>query len=347
MSRWLATVRPDVDRFWTGAGASAESAVPAVIDLVDGLYALRLIGAMDRIAADAPDRFAAALRAKGLAAGLSAAEAGQAAAEPLGVHTTAYALGALTLLAAAGHDRFDAVLAPEGTWRLDTLIDPASRRPRFPKKWAHHTWRVSHWVGGAPSILLSLERARPERARGAGAPPVIDVLAAADALIDAETGLLRCWNSRLVQAAFRAAYRLRHDPAAGDIGGIVHLHWVNHATGRAYKAGDRLRQRAEALMLDNEPFMEAVPYCLDFDVVQIVRTGRPDGTFPRPIADRAARYGREVAGFLGERAGDGYTLHKLPGALATVHEAARITGAATVDGLGLAPIDIIAEAHWL
>jgi hypothetical protein len=37
----------------------------------------------------------------------------------------------------------------------------------------------------------------------------------------------------------------------------------------------------------------------------------------------------------------------LPGALATQHEAALIVGAARVEPLGIAPIDIIKRAGWI
>ena len=178
-------------------------------------------------------------------------------------------------------------------------------------------------------------------------PRVRDVLSSTDSLISERTGCLRAYRSELVQNLFRQAYRMRHDPDAGDVGGIVHLHWVNHAENRLpYRSAPALHARAWALM-QRTPFIESVPYCLDFDVVQIVRTSVPGTTLPVPVIRRAERYASDILQFMQGRLDPSYALHKLPGALATVHECALICGRQDAFGLAPKPVDIIREAYWL
>lgn len=311
-------------------------------DAGDIIYALVLIGRSDLLTADGAAAFAAHLRRWRLAGDLNAP--GEQT-QPASVHLTAYVLGAAVLLRSAGHDISQELLAGE-RWRVNELFD-GGLRPRWPAQWSHHSWRVSHWIGGAPSILLSLTRLAPERCRAQDCPNLADVLAASDGLVDGKTGLLKTYRSRFLQSLFRVAYRLRHDPEAGDVGGVVHLHWVNYAAGRMpYKAAGALFQRAAAL-LARTPFIERTPYCLDFDVIQIVRTASPSPAALSDLRSRARQLAADISGFLETGLTHQYGLHRLPGALAAQHECALITGDRTVHGLEMAPIDIIPAAGWI
>ncbi len=322
------------------AGTSADE-VPAQ-DVNDVVYALWLIGRSDLITSDGAAAFAAHADRLRLAGGLNApADPRQTAS----VHLTAYILGAANLLQAAGHDVSPA-FAAAGDWRLHELFDE-DLMPRWPAKWSHHSWRVSHWIGGAPSILLSLNRLAPERCREAGVPLLADVLAASDALVDGDTGLLKAYRSRLLQSLFRGVYRIRHDPEVGDIGGIVHLHWINYAAGRLpYKAAGALFDRAVAL-LERTPFIERTPYCLDFDVIQIARTAATSAAPTGDLRARAQRLAADLSAFFETQLTGDYGLHRLPGALAAQHECALITGDREVRGLDTAPLDIIRAAGWI
>jgi len=280
------------------------------------------------------------------------------AATPTGsvsVHGTAYLLSTLALLKLRGHDLFDQVIASNG-WRLDDLVDPESLLPKWPSKWSHHNWRVSHWIGGSVSILNELARHLPDVYRDNHGPDVDKVLNASDRLIDERSGVLKCYRSRMLQFAFRQAYRLRHDPMLGDIGGVVHLHWVNYANNRAYKSGQELFKRAGDAMLKRRPFMESVPYCLDFDIVQIVRTSMPSDLSAdesMALKARASAYAGDILAFLKTRLDGDYSLHKLPGALATLHECALIDGSISLAELRQGerdttwPKDIMSEVSWL
>ncbi len=324
-------------RFWRGEPVTAP-----LQDLCDALYTLVLLDAVDGVAPTAPAAFARAVSNRRLAAGLSRSGAD---AEPANVHLTAYVLGTLALLAALGHDLHDEVL-PGAGWRLGEIIDEATGRPRWPQAWSHHSWRVSHWVGGACSIIASLERAMPERLAQHTRHGGRAVLAAADALIDPRTGFLKCYRSDLLHRLFNAAYKLRHDPLAGEVGGVVHVHWVNHALGRSpFKGADGL-YRAAMRLLERQPFIERTPYCLDFDVVQIARVAGPAQP-DEALRKRAVRFAADLAAFFAQPRPDGYTLHRLPGALATWHECALIAGEAHVAGLDTPTVDIVKAAYWI
>ncbi|MDG2528272.1 hypothetical protein [Caulobacter endophyticus] len=314
----------------------------ALQDACDVVYTLELIGQTGLIGPDGAQAFWDHARRWRLAGGLNAAAPDAPSAN---VHLTAYALGALRLLLSHDLPVARPLFAVDG-WKISDLLD-ADARPKWPKKWSHHSWRVSHWIGGSASIVLSLWVLDPAGAERRGVPAVDSVLKAADSLIDPRTGLLKCYKSDLVQKGFRALYRLRHDPDAGDVGGIVHLHWVNYATGRLpYKAAAPLFERSVAVS-HNQPFIESAPYCLDFDIVQIIRTSAAGPDLPDQQKARAAAFIDDIARFFETRLNGGYALHKLPGALATQHEAALILGQAELAPLGIAPIDIIKRAGWI
>lgn len=258
-------------------------------------------------------------------------------------HLTAYLLGAVRLLENAGQYRVSDALY--SGWSLPKLIDER-QLPIWPKAWTHHIWRVSHWIGGIPSILLHL--ARSGRDAGVSEALVLDVLAACDThIVNSRTGLLKPYRSEFIQQLFRLAYRLRHDPDMGDVGGVVHLLWVNHAVDRPYVAPENLHKQAVSL-LRKTPFLEAMPYCLDFDIVQLARTTQPnDATGRADLTGRAEQMERDIVDFLTGNVPVEYTLHKLPGALATMHECAFIADHTEVTALGAVPLDVIKEAFWI
>lgn len=324
--------------FWTRRSADAP------IDLValcDTLYSLKLTGGMNLLAPDAGLRFARLLGRYTLAG-----EIGKGCGPALGVHKTAYALGVLNLLAAHGQPVQREALRAEG-WRSHELLD-GRHRPRWPWYFTHHAWRVGHWIGGIPAIVLSLWRLTPELASHNRLPAAALVLGSSDSLIDKDTGLFRAYRIGALQRLFRALYRLRHDPDAGDLGGIAHLHWGNYAAGRMpYKAGPALFDRTWAVM-QRRPFMEGAPYCLDFDIVHLARTAIPEGDDRRAqLHARVRDYADDITEFYDTRLNGDYALHKLPGGLAALHECALTADMDRVPGLNVVPVDIAREAYWI
>ncbi|MDV3482256.1 hypothetical protein [Sphingobium yanoikuyae] len=326
--------------FWFTPDSKARIQEVPLQDHADIVYTAHLLGAADALRAQAAAEFHTLLAT----AKLYGRPNGQALVENgPNAHLTAYLLGAARLLQAADKGVMPAALF-QG-WELSQLIS-AQHLPLWPRAWTHHIWRVSHWIGGIPSILLQIAESgcNPQITRD-----VVDrvLQSASEKIIDPRTGLLRPYKSEFLQKLFRSAYRLRHNPEIGDLGGVVHLLWVFHATGRTYIGDAALFDNARK-QLQAEPFMEKAPYCLDFDIVQLARTCKAAESEARSaLVDRATRFRKDIAEFLTGEIPGGYTLHKLPGALATMHESAIIEGLAQVPEVGIAPVDIIRDAFWI
>jgi len=148
---YLRSRAPEALDFWTVKGSGAR---PDALAACDTLYSLNLIGRMDLLAADAGERFTGLLKDHSLAGGI-----GKGSGPELGVHKTAYALGVLHILADSGQPVQEQVLRKDD-WQKDKLLDEA-HRPRWPWYFSHHAWRVGHWIGGIPAIVLSLWRLAP------------------------------------------------------------------------------------------------------------------------------------------------------------------------------------------
>jgi hypothetical protein len=330
---------PEALGFWTVTNSTAR---PDVLAVCDTFYSLKLIDRLEMLAPDAAMRFARLLCEHRLAGGI-----GHGQGNALGVHKTAYALGVLNFLDAHGQPVQQDALRENG-WRKSELLDHR-HRPRWPWYFTHHAWRVGHWIGGIPAIILSLWRLAPRQAAQNRFPPPEIVLGSSDTLIDRDTGLFRAYQLEPVQRVFRALYRMRHDPDAGDLGGIAHLHWGNYAAGRLpYKAAPALFDRTWALLDQRRPFMERVPYCLDFDVLHLARTAMPSDDHRAPaLTARVIDFADDIHRFYDTRLDRDYALHKLPGGLAALHECALTAGAARVPGLDIVPVDVAREAFWI
>lgn len=329
---------PDEMAFWLGESETLPEPV-AWQDHCDIVYTLALLGSLEVATDKARLQFSDAAAKAPLFASSSSSD-GRNDKTRLNAHITAYILGGCRLI---GHQ-----IAGKVNWRIDDLVDPKSNVPRYPAIWAHHIWRVSHWIGGCPSILLQIADAAAEGPDRDEAFAKLDtVLAAAEThIIDKKTGLLRPYRSELIQSVFKMLYRFRHDPELGRLGGIAHILWINWATGRRYQAGDALVSRAKAVLLKRYPFMEEVPYCLDFDIIQLVRTA--NSNFSDTVRARAKYLMTDTAEFLVNKANtENFTLHKIPGALAAMHEACMVSGETKIASLDREPIDIIERAGWL
>jgi hypothetical protein len=336
---FLEKLAPDVFSFWTGKGVLPQAAsVEAHCDVV---YALYLLGLDETIAPSAVQDFAVLLASRELP-GFAA----RSDAKPLSVHNCAYAFGALNFLSDRFPGLYDLVLSGR-TLDLARIVDPVTHAPVFPPKWSHHTWRVSHWIGGVPSILLSLSRSGSACAAQCEAL-LVPVRQAVNAWLDPETGRLKAYQSEIVQQVFRRFYALRHDPDLGDLGGVAHILWFDHATGRSYAGARGLLAQASRLFAQHRPFMERVPYCLDFDIVQIVRTaGVQVGQNDAADLRRAKALMLDIEAFFAKGDTAGYSLHKFTGALAAYHECALTLDRKTVFASTLLPVDIIKKAYWI
>lgn len=338
VERYLERHHPAALGFWTDAHDIPETSIQSLCDV---FYIFHMLDITGKINPGAANTFIRRIATVALSGGLTTAGED---AKHINVHGTAYVLGTLRLLQREGLLTGEIDL-PGRRWNLSQLFDE-TWRPRWPAKYSHHNWRVSHWIGGSVSIVANLHRLCPTRAIRENVPALAKVLERANSLIDPRTGLLKCYRSDLLQIAFRNVYRLRHDPDAGDIGGVVHLQWVNYANGNMpYKAAGAMLETATRL-LDHRPFQEGHPYCLDFDVLQIVRTGLTAAPDPALI-ERSKAYGNDIESYLMNSIGKSYSLHALPGALATMHEAALLQNLPFISGSGIRVVDIIKDSGWI
>lgn len=325
--------------FWLGVSDESPSE-NSIQDHCDLLYTLYLLGDEGLIDVRAVKKFGDVIRQ----VRLPGVSFGAPAVQEVSVHNFAYVLGALNILRSLNHDIYENVFR-DAEFLPEQLVNLQTSRPHFPRKFTHHGWRVSHWLGGVPSILLSLSRSGTRLAEPAGALFVKVLEEVNTALIDRRTGFIKAYKSDFLQIVFKKLYGFRHDPHLGDIGGVSHIIWINHVVGRNYVNAAALYESSVSEFLSRQPFMERVPYCLDFDVVQMVRTaGLQAGVDFGPIKARAQAMLSDISSFMCKADWEGYSLHKIPGALATYHESGLVLSS---DPSSPAFMDIIEVAFWL
>lgn len=324
---------PSVHRFWNEGGVVTDS---DLLTHCDYIYTMNLLGRAGELKESSVGGFRDSV--------MSASLFGTTSDRPLSAHLTAYVLGSLNLLALNGFTAREDVLL-NSKFELDLLIDRNSKLPIWPRKWSHHTWRVSHWIGGIASILLTVSRHDPKNR--VPVDLLHETLRECDRQLLTESGLLKAYRSEWIQMLFRSAYKLRHDPRHGDIGGLVHLHWVNYAVGRPYKGCEKVLDICFSHLSENG-FLENVPYCLDFDYIQIIRTGleQVPSLKTEKLVSRMDLYSKEILQFVDEHRG-AMTPHKVPGALAAAIEAQRIVDDSAGSSSEIEFFDVIKHGYWL
>lgn len=309
------------------------------LSAADFVYVYALLGRLDDLEHNACQNFANFIAESPLAGR-------QGCQKTFAPHLSAYLLGALNLLAKKD-DHYRKYALSEIKIDADRLIDSKTLLPKWPRILSHHVWRVSHWIGGIPSILLTFARHGSDNA--ISEKLVFSILQSCDEKIIApETGLLKPYKNNLMQRAFQYAYRFRHNPLHGEIGGLAHLHWINHALNRKYVSADLIVERCQK-DIQKKPFLENSPYCLDFDYLQLLRTAINQSPLKAnpDIKNRLRQYSKDLKNFLISIPEHEYSLHRLPGALAALHEAELMLGSKSIDEIDCAPIDVINNAYWL
>ncbi|WP_395341901.1 hypothetical protein PN836_020390 [Ningiella sp. W23] len=254
----------------------------------------------------------------------------------LSPHLSAYLLGSLRLL----QTKYSLSL-PAKQWILNEKLSN-NLIPKYPLKYKLHPWRVSHWLGGVLSIVYNLNLIHDED---------IDKQNLFQRMIDSyehniinKNGLIDLGAAAPIQSLFDVLYKIRHNPEHGKIGGIVHITWIYHAIDRKYKGLDRLISYAEKLILEADGFMEDVPYCLDFDFLQLLRTGYSQLGISSSKDELFLDWRRRLEIYMSTEAESDsrFSLHKLPGALASIREC-ELHLSKSDNGMH----DIIKAAGWL
>ncbi|RZF58940.1 hypothetical protein [Sphingobacterium corticibacterium] len=315
-------------------------------DFCDMIYSLHLIGRLNEIKIESCNAFVEELERYDLPGWQSLEVTDKK--EKLSVHNFAYLLGTLNIIKLYNIDLYPRLFVKRKL-NIGELIDEKKFLPKYPAWLSHHNWRVSHWIGGIPSILFSLGDSSLEQAGyfRSTAKSVLKVINTQ--LLSQSTGLIKLYKIELFQQIFKKFYKLRHDPELGDLGGVAHILWINHFTDQKYVGNDWLLNESIRLFKKHTPFMEKVPYCLDFDIVQIARTAFANDSKIdlNGLKDRATQMMDDIESFYKNANLEGYTLHKVPGALATYHECALILEKDKLENLEMKTIDIIKDAYWL
>lgn len=341
---YLVKYHNDLVSFWLHGGPIPDRAVQ---DFCDMIYSLHLIGKLEGVQIQSCSKFIESLKEYKLPGWSSTAVS--ATNKSLSVHNFAYLLGTLNILKKYNIDLYPDLFC-DRVDDVSEIIDQSTFIPKYPKWLTHHNWRVSHWIGGVPSILFSLGNSSISNAshyKRLGLA-VLDVVN--EELLSPKTGLIKLYKFDVLQKLFRSFYRLRHDPDLGDLGGVAHVLWINHFENVDYVANDWLLNESISLFKKHEPFMERVPYCLDFDIVQIVRTCLSQSKKHidiKSVKERAIQMMKDIDVFYENESLDSYTLHKVPGALATYHECAFILGEEKLKTYAIDTVDIIKDAYWL
>jgi len=317
-----------------------------VQDFCDMIYSLHLLGLLNEIKVESCQAFIKRLKQYDLPGWKSLGIIEKKS--KLSVHNFAYLLGTLNIIKKYNIDLYPKLFVNRKL-AIEELIDEKTFSPRYPAWLSHHNWRVSHWIGGVPSILFSLGDSSIDNAKYFKQTAQAVLHVTNTKLLSQSTGLIRLYKIELFQFLFKKFYQLRHDPELGNLGGVAHILWVNHFTGQKYIGNDWLLNESVRLFNKHTPFMEKVPYCLDFDIVQIARTSLTANSKIdlKDLKARAAQMMRDIESFNKDANLDNYTLHKVPGALATYHECAFILGKERLENLDVKTIDIIKDAYWL
>jgi hypothetical protein len=269
------------------------------------------------------------------------------------IHASAYALGALALLAEEdGRDMIGGVKPIHAGSQLPLQL--TSGWDRLPLAQRLHFWRGSHRIAGFAAIVGQLSDAGHMEKL----PSVKDAgvwlgrwAANATESIDPQSG---SWSlvPRWLESAFGMAYQIRHRPEFGHIGGAAHVYWILHKLNLPMPAPaatvDWIMNRAA-----QAPICEGAPYCLDFDrAFLLARNAAECDTGPEKASARRflSEVRRAVLGYYygHERHSWHESAHKLPGGLACVAEVDRSLSLAEARPEGGYPWrDVFDTVWWL
>jgi len=309
---------------WDGlfSASARDGGAPDLFGAVDAVYALSTLGMLgDATRPESRLRWADHIRSYQSADGWFRAGDRQRHSP---VHASAYALGALALLSDDGADPIGQLQPIDVDEALASgLVQPWAGLPLLDRL---HFWRGSHRVGGFAAVVGQLGQAgHADKLPGVDdADEWLDRWARrAVESIDRQSGMWFLAPAPL-QAAFAAAYRFRHRPDFGHIGGATHVYWILDKLEVPLPAPRACVQWIMRHAAD-ETVCEGAPYCLDFDRAYLLARNaqhseeegeeKSVSTFLRDVR-------RDVLSYLSLHEPSTWpdSSHKLPGALACVAE---------------------------
>lgn len=337
-----------------GFASTPGASEPELYATIDAIYSLHISGALGRVT-DAPQRAAwrdFLLDCQDDDGWFSRRKPRDYAVE----HASAYAVGALTLLASRTRawDGLRPIRALRPLLTDPRLLVPWISAMGFSWSWQglrqkrygwHQVWRGSHVGGGVAALIGMLPDALASwwpDATGTDAwfSRYFEWL---DRAADPATGLWRraLWN------------RVVPSPTRYDLGGAAHFFWI-YAARRHPLPYPRAALEATLALQRASGLYDAQPYCLDFDAshalgLAFAQLGPDERAALTPRLHDALQ--RNVQAILAAIMAPGGELclrkmHDLPGCLAAIARGIRIRGGAEAEAIGTwrEPLD---RAWWL
>ncbi len=222
-------------------------------------------------------------------------------------HSTAYALSALKLSSKlTGTNLFPYEVLMQLNKSIDYSICIPCNLSTLDKV---HVWKASHTFGGISSIL--------QMAVNEGysiSNPVIEYY---EKIISTD-GLWRL-SPLPYQLFFDSLYWIKHNPKFAKYGGAAHLYW--HLKTLPDKVNAELAVSKILRIYEKGYILEKIPYCLDYDILYMLRFFKLNYNFDIEIAKKIdnifLNVGLSLIQFLG-KSNEKLWLHALPGLLATL-----------------------------
>ncbi len=222
-------------------------------------------------------------------------------------HSTAYALSTLNLIECMGAQKKS--IAKLINHVVKSIDVEASKKSSFGLVDKVHVWRASHTFGGMSCIF--------ELGKQFGVLSSNPVLSYYESIIG-DDGLWR-FSNPILQKIFDSIYRIKHDPLLAIYGGAAHLYW--HMSKIPDNVDPHITMQNLLQIYKNKSILEKVPYCLDYDLLFIMRFYAKNFEYSeiikKEIDDTFTRVGLEILSFLTHQS-DRLWLHALPGLLAAL-----------------------------
>lgn len=222
-------------------------------------------------------------------------------------HSTAYGLASLCLISELTGDKIDT--APLLTKVLSNLDVTRAMPENFSAVDKLHVWRASHTFGGISAIL--------EFAKAQG---LIDSNSVLDSYIKSINKLgLWGFSNPVFQLAFDVLYSIKHNPTYAKYGGAAHLYW--HMDTIPTTVDKERAIKAILKFYRNKTILEKIPYCLDYDVLFMLRLLCKSGGVSTQLTDKVNEVffnvGCSLVEYLTNKNADLW-VHAYPGALAAI-----------------------------
>lgn len=173
-------------------------------------------------------------------------------------HSTAYALATLSLIDSLteSYTDYKKILTP-----LHASLDPTvGKVENLGLLNRAHQWRGSHTFGGICAIQYYLKKY--------DFPTNLDLLHYYQDQISTD-GLLNLTNP-VVSICFDSLYVLRHRPDTAKFGAVAHLYWMFDRKN-LHQVDSLSVLTAINALVNSDGSVEAIPYCLDYDLLYILR----------------------------------------------------------------------------